>query len=174
LAQTFSERGFQQNNIVNKCSEERNYKTYLMKKIIVILAIVFSFSNTYANDSRIAPVVLESFKSSFKDATEVNWTISDNYYKAQFFLNEQFVSAYYDMEGHMLALTRNINSSLLPIALQVSIKNNYSDCWISDLFEITNDQGTYYYATVENGETKTVLKSGLDSNWTVYKKTSKK
>ena len=145
-----------------------------MKKIIFILAIVLSFSTTYANDSRIAPVVLESFKTSFKDATEVNWTVSDKYYKAQFFLNDQFVAAYYDMDGQMIALTRNINSSLLPIALQVSIKNNYSDCWITDLFEITNEQGTYYYATVENGETKTVLKSGFNSTWNVYKKTSKK
>ena len=65
-----------------------------MKKIIFILAIVFSFTTTYANDSRIAPVVLESFKTSFKDATEVNWTVSDKYYKAQFFLNDQFVAAY--------------------------------------------------------------------------------
>jgi hypothetical protein len=151
-----------------------NYKTYLMKKIIVILAIVFSFTNTYANDTRITPVVLESFKTSFKDATDVNWTIAENFYKAQFLLNDQYVAAYYDAEGHMIALTRNISSTLLPITLQVSLKNNYNEGWISDLFEITNDQGTYYFATVENGESRTILKSGLDSTWTVYKKISKK
>jgi hypothetical protein len=145
-----------------------------MKKIIVVLAIVLSFSNSYANDAKIAPVVLESFKSSFKDATEVNWTATENFYKAQFYMNEQFISAYYDMDGHMIALTRNISPNLLPLTLQVSIKNNYSDCWISDLFEMTNDQGTVYFATVENGESKIILKSGFDSTWNIYKKTNKK
>ncbi|MGZ8517547.1 MAG: hypothetical protein ACXWWD_09360 [Chitinophagaceae bacterium] len=69
-------------------------------------------------------------------------------------------------------MTRNISSLELPISLQTNLKNNYSKYWISDLFEISNNEGTSYYITLENADSKIVLKS--DSNkWNTFKKMAK-
>ena len=72
----------------------------------------------------------------------------------------------------MIALTRNLSSLELPIALQASLKKNYDCYWISDLIEVAREQGTSYYITLENADTKLTLKSsGLD--WSSYKKQRK-
>ena len=119
------------------------------------------------------PAALESFNSSFKNATEVNWTITATYAKADFAMNGQYVAAYYDITGKLIALTRNISSLQLPITLQASLKNSYENYWISDLFEVANDEGTYYYVTLENSDTKVVLKGSANSEWSTYQKSRK-
>ena len=112
-----------------------------MKRLVLTLTIalsLISFSSFAKDDVVVTPAALQSFKNSFKTATEVNWSAGDNFYKADFSMNGQYVSAYYDAEGHMIALTRNISSLNLPITLQASLKNNYSQYWISELFEVAN------------------------------------
>jgi hypothetical protein len=142
-----------------------------MKRLFLTLTIALSlFSlSSFANNTEVNPAALKSFNSSFKNATEVNWTVSNDFYKANFSLDGQYVAAYYDAEGKMVALTRNISSHQLPIALQASLKTNYENMWITDLFEMTNESGTSYYVTVENADTKVVLKSNLQT-WERFKK----
>jgi hypothetical protein len=146
-----------------------------MKRLILVLTLSFSLTSftSFAKDIDVTSSVLESFNSSFKNATEVTWTTVDSYYKANFFFNGQYISAFFDAEGHMLAISRNITSSQLPLSLQFSLKKEYSNLWISDLFEISGDEGTYYCITLENGDSKTILKSNGSAAWTVFKKMSK-
>ena len=70
-------------------------------------------------------------------------------------------------------MTRNISSLELPISLQANLKNNYSKYWISDLFEVSNQEGTSYYITMENADSKIVLKSSGNGRWNTYKKMAK-
>ena len=145
-----------------------------MKRILVTLTILFSLvsSSSFANDEKVNSKVLKSFQSSFKTATDVDWTVSENFYKADFSLNGQYVAAYYDEAGQLIALTRNISSVQLPISLQTDLKKDHEGYWISDLFELANEQGTTYYVMLENADTKLILKSA-GSNWTRYEKQRK-
>lgn len=144
-----------------------------MKRLLVTLTIALSFISlsSFANDE-VSPSAVKSFNTSFKNATEVKWTVTDNYFKADFALNGQYVSAFYDTEGRMIALTRNISSLQLPIALQADLKSNYDAYWISDVFELANETGTSYYITLETADTQLVLKSEGDS-WSNFKKQRK-
>ena len=147
-----------------------------MKRLVLTFAIALTFigfSSFKAIDDSIAPeAAVKSFKSAFKSATEVSWSITENLYKANFSLNGQYVSAFYNAEGQMIALTKNLSSLELPIALQAKLKKNYDGYWISDLIEVANEEGTSYYITLENADTKLILKSsGLD--WSSYKKQRK-
>lgn len=146
-----------------------------MKRLLVTLTIALSLislsSFAKANDE-VSPTAIKSFNSSFKNATEVKWTVTDNYFKADFALNGQYVSAFYDTEGAMIALTRNISSLQLPIALQAELKANFDAYWISDVFELANETGTSYYITLETADTQLVLKSEGDS-WSNFKKQRK-
>jgi hypothetical protein len=146
-----------------------------MKRLLftMTLALGLFAMSSFANAEDVAPAALESFKTSFKTATDVNWSVSENYYRANFSLNGQLVSAFYNHDGKMIALTRNITSLQLPIALQASLKNNYDCYWITDLVEMANEDGTTYYVTLENADTKLVLKSSANSDWSHYKKQRK-
>jgi hypothetical protein len=144
-----------------------------MKRLLLTLTIALSFISlsSFANDE-VSPRAIKSFNTSFKNATEVKWTITDNYFKADFALNGQYVSAYYDTEGAMIAITRNISSLQLPIALQADLKKSYDAYWISDVIEVANETGTAYYITLETADTQLVLKSEGDS-WNNFKKQRK-
>jgi len=56
--------------------------------------------------------------------------------------------------------------------LQSSLKNDYSNFWISDLYELAKYDGSSYYVTIENANQKIVLRSN-GNGWTVHKKTGK-
>ena len=73
----------------------------------------------------------------------------------------------------MIALTRYVSPNDLPLSLQGSLKKNFNEYWISDLFEVANNDGTSYYVTVENAESKVVLKATDGKTWDQYSKSKK-
>lgn len=126
-----------------------------------------------AGEDNVSPKVLDAFKTEFNTAKEVEWTVGSNYYKATFTYNDKHVFAYYDTEGELLGLTRYLSPLDLPLALQSSLKKTYAGYWISDLFEVAKNNGTSYYITLENADTKMVLKAADATEWSVYQKTRK-
>ena len=148
-----------------------------MKPLFIAFALMASVVTTssFAADPAVAPVVLKSFETQFVQAKEVAWSYTSGLYKAQFFLNNQQVIAYYNGDGEMVAVTRNINSLQLPLALQASLKAACADNqWISNLFEVTAEDGVHYYATLETADSKVVLKGSPAANWTTYQKAKEK
>jgi hypothetical protein len=146
-----------------------------MKFLFVTLTALFSLFNTksFADDVKITPVVLESFNSSFENAKEVKWSFSESFYKADFCYDGQYIAAFFNTEGEMVAVTKNISSSQLPVTLQKNLKKEYQSYWISDLFELSDESSTSYYITLEDADSKVVLKSSGTSGWTTYKKIRK-
>lgn len=144
-----------------------------MKKIIIMLAIAISSFTAFASDENVSSNVLSSFNKEFAGAKDVQWTTTNSYYKASFVFNDQFVSAFYQLDGELIATSRNISSLDLPISLQTSLKKNYSKYWISDLFEISTNDGTSYYITLDKADSKVVLKSSGNGNWETFRKTTK-
>jgi hypothetical protein len=138
---------------------------------LLALASFCSFTAT-AQDINIAASVTNSFHASFKNATDVRWSQSGAHYKVLFHLNGQSVTAFYDQNATLLGATKNISPLQLPVTLQASLNASYEDYWISDLFELSDNNGTAYIVTVENSDTKVTLKS-IAGNWSVYKKSRK-
>jgi hypothetical protein len=143
-----------------------------MKKMIMMLAIVFSTFSAFAGED-VNQKVLNAFNAEFNSAKQVEWATGSNYYRASFVYNNKHVFAYYNMDGELLGMTRYISSMDLPIGLQTSLKNDYADYWISDLLEVAKNGGTAYYVTLEDADTKLVLKSAGGNDWEVYSKTRK-
>lgn len=114
--------------------------------------------------------VLNNFKKEFVDAKDVSWQNNKEFVRATFTLNDQVMFAYYSAEGNLLAITRNISSDKLPISLLTNMKKNYSEYWITDLFEVVaNGTGTYYM-TVQNADYEITLKSDEFGGWETFKK----
>ncbi len=97
----------------------------------------------------------------------------NNFLKATFSLNGQILTAYYFSNGDLQAVVRNITSDQLPINLLTSLRKDYSEYWITDLFEMSSDGKTTYYVTIENSDKKIVLKSDDLSSWEIYSKEKK-
>jgi hypothetical protein len=144
-----------------------------MKKMIMTLAIALITLSSFAGEENVSSRVLDAFKTEFTGAKDVEWTTGSNYYKASFLFNGQHVYAFYDLDGELMGVTRYISSLDLPISLQADLKKGYSNCWISDLFEVSNADGTSYYITMENADTKIILKSTGGESWSLYKKSNK-
>lgn len=146
-----------------------------MKRLLFTLAAAFLLigMSSFRNNDGVAPAALESFQSSFKSATEVSWSVSNTHYKASFNLNGQYATAYYGLDGKLMGLTRNISSMQLPIALQASLKNDYDGYWITNLFEMANEEGISYYITLENADSQLVLKASGNDDWSQFKKQRK-
>jgi hypothetical protein len=144
-----------------------------MKKMIMTLAIAVSTLSAFAGEENVDPKVLNAFKAEFKTAKQVEWTAGNNYYRATFTYNDKHVFAFYNSEGELLGLTRYISLADLPLMLQGNLKKKYSDYWISDLFEVAKNEGTTYYITLENADTKIVLKASDGNDWNMYQRIKK-
>ena len=147
-----------------------------MKKVLLSIATVLMMGvSAFAanNDDGIAnQLAVRSFKKDFVSAKNIVWEQKEAYTRATFSLNGQILFAYYNNNGELQAVVRNITSDQLPINLLASLKNEYNDCWITDLFEMSSDDQTSYYVTLETSEKKIVLKS-TGSAWEVYSKERK-
>ncbi len=145
-----------------------------MKSLIVTLTALFSIIGTSskANDIKVSDAIRQSFETTFKSSSDVRWTAGSGYYKAEFTYNKQVLTAYFDTDGVLFATTENVKSSELPLLLQRNLKRELDGMWITDLFQVNDDNGTSYYAALENAESKVVLKS-TGSKWSVYQKQTK-
>jgi hypothetical protein len=144
-----------------------------MKKMILVLAVAITTLSAFANEEKVSKQILESFKTEFSSASEVSWSVQTDYVRAEFTFNGQRVNAFYSPEGELLGLTRYITSYDLPLFLQANLKKSYSDYWISDLFEVTKNEVTTYYITLESADTKLVMKATPGSDWSTHKRAKK-
>ncbi|HVM87220.1 MAG TPA: hypothetical protein VMT76_03465 [Puia sp.] len=147
-----------------------------MKKTIFATAIMLTIGITSAFADRkdgISNEVTSSFYKDFSTAKHVQWQKEASFLKATFTLDSQVMFAYYNNNGELIGVVRNILSDKLPINLLTSLKKNYENYWISDLFEMAADGQSSYYVSLETAEETLVLKSNGSGEWSVYKKTKK-
>jgi hypothetical protein len=160
-----------------------------MKKTILSIAAVLmlglsSFASATSNSGKndkslndngtINQVVVKSFNREFTNARNICWEQrKGGVVKVTFTMGEDVLFAYYNDNGDLRAIVRNILSDQLPINLLTDLKNEYGGFWISDLFEIASDDQTSYYVTIENADKTIVLKSEGTNGWNVYSKQRK-
>ncbi|HTE09950.1 MAG TPA: hypothetical protein VK645_03255 [Chitinophagaceae bacterium] len=146
----------------------------MKKKIITLLAFVMlAVTTTFAGGNGISKNALVTFSGTFAKATDVKWEKEATYYKASFKMNGQSLNALLSEEGDMIAVSRNILSTELPIRLQASLNKNFSAYWIADLTEYAVGNGTVYYITLENADQKMLFESVGTYDWALVKTITK-
>jgi hypothetical protein len=145
------------------------------KILLWTLLLMSSMTTTFAGTSNptIEEKIMNSFKKDFTTAEDVQWEKGNSFTKATFKLSGQVMFAYYTVDGNLMAVSRNITSSQLPIGLLTELKKNYRGYWISDLFEIAMNNETSYYITLQTGDVTLVMKSNSATSWEVFKKERK-
>ena len=153
-------------------------KRNLLLSIALVSFTAFSFATATPTTSSVAPAaisksVINSFNNEFTNASDIRWESNANFVKAQFTVNNMVLSAYFNKAGELIAVTRFISPSQLPLGMFSSLKKTYKGYWVTDLFEIQTESGTAYYATVENADQIIVLKSEGLSSWQTFQKVRK-
>ena len=145
-------------------------KTILMMALVLTASISYSFA---APADAIDGNIKTAFQKDFKNAQLISTEAHKNFTKVTFSMNKNVFFAFYAENGELLAVTRNILSSQLPINLMMSLKNDYKGWWITELFEMNGDGQNCYYVSLENADSKMILRSNSDNTWEVYKETWK-
>jgi hypothetical protein len=146
-----------------------------MKQLLlfIVKVLIMGVSTMAANKDDINQKTRRSFQRDFSYAHNISFEKKPHYVKVTFSINEQVFCAYYNNSGELQAVVRNILSTQLPLSLLLELKKGYGQFWISELFEITAEQQTIYYVTLENADKTIVLKSEGISNWTFFSRTKK-
>jgi len=141
------------------------------KKLAITMALLLTLGASYSfartPDSSISSSIRASFRKDFHNALIISSEVRKNFTKLTFRMDDMIMFAYYSGNGELLAITRNIVSSQLPMNLQMTLKSNYSGFWITELFELSGDNDNCYYVSLENADSKVVLRSNGDT-WEVY------
>ncbi|MEO5681077.1 MAG: hypothetical protein ABIQ88_00485 [Chitinophagaceae bacterium] len=145
----------------------------MKKKIITLLAFVILAVTTSFAGNEISKNAISTFTGSFAKATGVTWEKAEKYYKASFRLNGQSLNALLSEEGEMIAVSRNILSTELPVSLQLALNKNISGNWISELVEYAVHGETKYFITLEDADKKTIFQSDGTYDWSLFKRIAK-
>jgi len=140
--------------------------------LVLFLTVASSFSFAGAA-SELAPGIRTSFRHDFKGASLISSEVREDLVKVTFSMNKTILWAYYSTEGKLLGVVHNILSSQLPVELQADLKENYSNYWITELFEINKDGESSYYVSLQNADEVLNFRSTADSGWEVYSRVKK-
>ena len=141
-----------------------------MKKTILSIAIALTvFSTAFAKATeRVNDLAIASFRKDFHNYSEVKWTANSIYVMATFKMDNKIQYAYYDYQGNLVGLVHHILTSSLPEDLSRDIRKHYSDYWVSELFQVSSDQGDAYYIQLKNADETIVLTTEGSGNWHLY------
>jgi len=144
-----------------------------MKKITTFAFALLLTVVTFAKSTDSAKGEINaSFKKNFRNAQLMSTETHEAFTRLTFKMNNTIMFAFYNNSGELLAVTRNIVSSQLPMNLLLSLKNDYNTYWITELFEFTGDGSSCYYVSLENADVKVTLRSNGEY-WEVYSSSKK-
>jgi hypothetical protein len=148
----------------------------MKKKISILIAsLILLFATTFAkaSDGKVPENIKTQFGREFYFANNVNWENTAGYYKVSFNAFDKTLFAYYTDDADFIGVAVNILSSELPRSLELELKAENKDFWITGLYKVVTDSKTSYFAELQNADQIIVLKSDDSAGWSFYKKIKK-
>lgn len=141
-----------------------------MKKIILSIAIVLTLFSTALADSpdRFSKNAVAAFQKDFKSASEVSWAETSHYYRVSFHMDKQTLLAYYDAQGNLISVVHHILTTGLPEQLRKDIRKQFANYWVSELFQVSFEEGSYYFIELKNADETIVLTTDSNLCWHEY------
>lgn len=140
-----------------------------MKSLFIAILFVLGISTASASDIKVNAAVMQSFQKSFSQAKNVSWSKVDKLYKVSFTIDNRAVFAFYSEDGALSAATRYISQEQLSLALQTELKKYLDGFSVHEVFEVNDENGTTYYATLKSDSRMVILESA-QNKWSVFRK----
>ena len=139
-----------------------------MKRIYLSLTLFLAIAVAVnANDGEtVSKEVQASFKKVFPSAEGLTWNVAGDLLRATFILDGHRTLAYFDEEGRFAGSLRSLFFNQLPLASMTAIDKKYPGADITEVYEITNDEGTSYLISLEATQKKYKVKVDANGNIT--------
>jgi hypothetical protein len=136
-----------------------------MKRILFVLGLsLFIFGSAFATDVPVTAVTLRSFEINFRGAKDVSWSESEKFSIARFTLEGKTKYAYFDAAGDLVVVAEPITLNELSDVQKANLYKNFEAYTITDLYKMVNEEGTRYFAVVEN-KNKQLILSNTSGKW---------
>lgn len=124
-----------------------------MKKIFVLSLLCLTYIACDPGKDipamEVPSVVVNSLKAEFSNASDLDWEIFGNNYKAEFEVNAIDHKALISAKGTLLESKYEINITDLPQVVIQSIKQNYPDEMVDEAHVLKIEDNTYYEVEFE-------------------------
>lgn len=146
-----------------------------MKKLLFAALLIASVSTSaFASDANKVNVrILNNFKSEFYQASNVAWSVTNNYAKATFTHEGEQLEAFYDLNGVMLGTSKKITIADLPTSAKRTFAKKYSGYNVKEAIKFEDMDETSYYISAENEKESVILRVQSENNISLFKRTAK-
>jgi len=149
----------------------------LRKMLLAFVAVLFlstQISFAAAKEMEASSKLKQSLSKEFAGAADVKWYSDDNKtFMAKFLLNERNMTAYFDVEGNLLATRRYIAEEHLPMAVANKLTKRYPKDKVRWVVEFESEGNTIYYVTLEGEKTWRVIRSSASGDLSVHQNLKK-
>lgn len=136
-----------------------------MKKLLIIPAIVgllttsvFAKAINKDDESRISYSVVNQFKSDFRDAKDITWTITDNTQKAEFTVNGVRKTAFYNMSGEFMGTTQRIAYTSVSESAKKTIAAKYKGYTVGDVIQLSTNDSVQLFVDLHNAKEEILVR----------------
>jgi hypothetical protein len=145
-----------------------------MKRIITALSLVLTLAITssFAADVKVSASVMQTFKSRFADAQNVIWSQANGFTIAEFTQDETKQFAYFNTAGDLAVVAEPLAVTQLSKAQQSNLRKAFADYTVTDVYKLQDEEGSKYFAVVENSSKKLILNT-TSSKWDIVKTTNR-
>ena len=145
-----------------------------MKKNLIFLLLTLVTFNLYAkssNGEKVDPLIEAKFKKEFGSSVNVSWKIVEDVSIAMFTDQGVEKEIFYDLDGEILGLGKNIKRNLLPETVSRSIKTRFNAGVIQTVYEFkAKVSPTRYYVIVITPRYARIVSADEFGNITIVKK----
>ena len=119
-----------------------------MKKLILLIAVVFMISSSYAQVLTLSEVpanVSKVFVKSHPKVTTVEWAKAGDNFKANYVVDSTDRSVTYNAKGKITETEKQISVAALPTLAIKYVNENFKDGYVKRSTQITNAKGKVTY-----------------------------
>jgi hypothetical protein len=142
-----------------------------MKTLSIAVILFLSVIGANANpDLKFAGAT--NFEHQFPQATAVSYKVKGQFTEVNFIWNDMQLQAFYDnTDGNLLATCRTVTINSLPVAAQLTLKDQYPGSVVRDAVEYNdpNDEVSYY-VTMVGPKATYLLRVSTGGSISVFKK----
>jgi Putative beta-lactamase-inhibitor-like, PepSY-like len=137
-----------------------------MKKVLIAFLLVTGVSlgvnaqekdKDVLNPADVPQAIQDAFKSAYADATDVQWKLKNNMYKAKFKRGETKHLAQYDATGALIAKGMVIPTSEVPAAVTGAVQAANANLSIEEVYKIEKGTEVNYLVKMSGTPEKVYL-----------------
>ncbi|WP_018611313.1 hypothetical protein [Segetibacter koreensis] len=102
--------------------------------------------------------LLNHFNEDFKDAKDINWTMTSEFAKVNFLQYDEKVEAFYDLDGGLIGTTRFITIDQIPREARRIFATKYANYNIKEVIRYEGAEDVAYYIHAEDDKEKLIFK----------------